>query len=133
MTTFLSICILMFPAVAQKNISKATAAIVAKMTKNNKYESQFTGFAGTPSPQYIHYQNLTKTATSEELTELLKHKNAVVRIYSFKALYETDRKIAAQHIPELLKDTTGFMTLQGCIAGMDNVKSFISRMLRHTD
>lgn len=132
-TTFLNVCTMVFPAIAQKNISKATATIAAEIAKNNKYESQFTGFAGTPSPQYTRYQNLQKTASREELVELLKHNNPVVRVYSFKALYETDRKLAARYSAGLLNDTIGFITLQGCIAGKDNVKSFVVRMLRNAD
>lgn len=130
---FLSVCIMTTSAIAQKQPGKAISGIVSEIAKNNKYESRFVGFAGTPSQQYSHYQDLRKTATKEELVELLNHKNAVVRIYGFKALYETDRETAEKYSAELLKDTADFMTLQGCIAGTETVKNYVRRMLRNAD
>ena len=117
----------------QQKISHSTKKLVYKISAVNKYESQFVGFAGTPSQQYLNFQHLRQSATQEELQELLRHKNAVVRIYSFKALYEKNRKAAEQHSRELLKDTARFMTLQGCIAGSDRVKNTVRRILRRAD
>ncbi len=119
--------------VAQKHLSDKTLTIVEKIEKNNTYESPFTGFAGTASSQYHNYQDLWKTPTEKELVELLHYKNAVVRVYSFKALYKKNKKLAEQHAAELLKDTTSFMTLQGCIAGSETVKNAVRRMLHPTD
>ena len=116
---------------AQRHLSRATAEIVNAIAINNKYESQFVGFAGSPSVQYQNYERLKNIATNDELVHLLKHKSAAVRIYSFKTLYEKDPGLAKKLSAQLLADTSEFMSLQGCIAGTEDVKSFVQRILRN--
>ena len=107
--------------------------ITSQIATNNKYESQYIGIAGASSKQYLLYQELKNNATKEELVSLLHHKNPVVRVYSYKALFEKDKNFARQKSKHLQQDTTRFMTLQGCIGGRATVQSFVTGMLHPTD
>ena len=107
--------------------------ITSQLATNNKYESQYIGIAGSESKQYLLYLQLKNNATKEELTALLHHKNPVVRVYVFKALFEKDKNLAKQKTKHLQHDTARFMTLQGCIGGMTTVQNFVTGMLHPTD
>lgn len=68
-------------------ISSQTKRIVADIQKGNTYETAFLP-EETESEQIETYNLLKATASDDELKQLTRHTNGVVRVYSFQALCE---------------------------------------------
>jgi hypothetical protein len=92
--------------------------IVREIAKSNVYEISTTvGYSGTPSQQAIRYQQLLKSATIAQLTELATtHKNAIVRLYAFCALVNKSRDVPQTVINQFRNDKTIIAVLNGDIA-----------------
>jgi hypothetical protein len=102
---------------------------VRQIAANNKYESQYVGFAGSYSEQYRNFDQLLRFATEQDLLLLVKNQNAVVRVYSFKALLCKNRRLATSMYEVLRSDETPVFTLEGCIGGQATVGSLINRFM----
>ncbi|MDR2868738.1 MAG: hypothetical protein LBV46_04270 [Bacteroidales bacterium] len=63
-------------------------SLVNKIAKYNVLESKHVGIAGMTTIQYENFIKLRDTATINELTDLLKHKNPVVKGYAGWALVD---------------------------------------------
>ncbi len=59
---------------------------VAQIAANGKFESEYVGFAGSPSQQFQAMQSLKRVSTAEELFLLTHHRIPVVRLYALIAL-----------------------------------------------
>lgn len=91
--------------------------IVREIAKSNVYEiSASVGYSGTPSKQNIRYLELVKSASIDQLTQLAtKNKNAVVRLYAFKALVNKLKDVPQQIIDQFRNDKTVIIVLKGDI------------------
>jgi hypothetical protein len=105
------------------------AVVVSQIAANNKYESQYVGFAGSYSQQHRNFERLIMFANDQDLLLLVRNKNAAVRVYSFKALMVKNRKLAASMYEVLRTDGTPVFTLEGCIGGEATVGSLIGRFM----
>lgn len=66
------------------------------------------------SEQESLYKELLSIATPEELTELsVNNKNAVVRLYAFRALMEKMKDAPGNVIQQFMKDTTPIKVVDG--------------------
>lgn len=78
-----------------KRIEKENVYVVTPMNSKNI------------SDQERNYVDLLKTASIEELTQLAaEHKNAVVRLYAFRALMESVKDAPRHIFEQFMNDTT---------------------------
>jgi hypothetical protein len=108
-------------AFAQTNISDSALSVVRQLATHNTFESEYVGFAGSPSRQFALMHKLQDIATDQELFSLTKHGNAVVRVYAFIALCRVHSKLADKAYQQLSKDQATVSTLTGCIGGRSTV------------
>jgi len=80
--------------------------IARQIAKANVYEAETAENSETKSPQNYRYQQLLKTASAEQLAELAKNKNPVVRLYAFKALVNTMKEVSTDMVESFRKDNT---------------------------
>lgn len=108
----------------QTKISRQTEQIVVKIEKVNQLMSSAAYYEGCRPAQYNNFTDLQKTATKDELLELLNHPNGVVRSYSFWALsYDT----TANLLPIIIKhlnDTASVTTQFGCLRSRERAGDF---------
>lgn len=87
-----------------KRIEKENVYVVTPLNMNSKIISA----------QELNYGDLLKTASIEELTQLAAdHKNAVVRLYAFRALMESVKDAPKNIFEQVLKDTTPIKVING--------------------
>ena len=102
------------PIYEPEKISKEVSEIVKQIAKGNIINSSMVGVAALKTPQYERFEQLIKIATTEELLELMEHKNPAVRGYTFWALakrhYENLEEVLITHI----KDKEVVATQSGC-------------------
>lgn len=105
--------------------------IVKEIAKANIYEATpVVGYAGTPSLQNKRYQQLLKSADISTLTRLAtNNRNAIVRLYAFKALVNVLKDIPVSIVEQFKNDSTVIVVLQGDIAREVPLKSIASGFL----
>jgi hypothetical protein len=104
-------------------LSPGTRAVIKKMIKYNRIDSEAVGYGAERTAQYDRFIKLTGRATTEELILLTNHKNPVIRGYAFWALarqnYADLYKIFSDHqhdsesVDVLMNCTGGEMPLIG--------------------
>jgi hypothetical protein len=99
--------------------------IVKAIAKSNVYDLSATNnSAHSNSPQNLRYEKLLNTATTEKLTELAtKNKNAVVRLYAYKALINKIKNIPKEMVDLFNNDTTVINTINGNTASQAPLNS----------
>ncbi len=103
---------------AQKMNNNSLKNAIKEIANLNIYETTCTvGYANITSSQYLRFNILTTFATNKELITLAwKHKNPVVRLYSFQALKKRHVEIPASLITKFKADENEVISLQGCLA-----------------
>jgi hypothetical protein len=80
--------------------------IARELAKANVYESENGDNSAAKSPQILRYRQLLVTASPQQLTELAKNKNPVVRLYAFKALVNSMKEVPSEIVESFRKDNT---------------------------
>lgn len=80
--------------------------IAREMAKANVYEAEKIENSAAESPQNFRYTQLLEKASAQQLTELAKNKNAVVRLYAFKAMVNTMKEVPADIVQSFRNDDT---------------------------
>ncbi|MDP4284258.1 MAG: hypothetical protein Q8891_07525 [Bacteroidota bacterium] len=110
-------------AFPRSTASNPVKKIVREIAKSNIYK--FTPSADNSDTRSVwdrRYEELRKSASVEELTQLAtKHKNAVVRLYAFRALVTRLKNIPGAIIDQIRNDSTVVSTLQNNKAGQSPV------------
>lgn len=91
--------------------------IVKEIAKSNIYDYITTaGIAGTLSKQNILFDELLKTADNEDLIKLAtKNKNAVVRLYAYRAIVQKFKEVPKDILDQFNNDTSPVNTMRGGI------------------
>ena len=107
-----------FNSFAQKKNTNTLSNTIKEIAAFNIYETTCTvGYAGDASSQYQRFILLTSLATTQQLIMLAtKHKNPVVRLYSFQALKKRNIDIPALLTDKFKCDQDEVISLQGCLA-----------------
>jgi hypothetical protein len=105
--------------------------IVKAIAKSNVYDLSTTNNIASPnSPQNLRYEQLLNIATAEKLTELAtKNKNAVVRLYAYKALINKVKSIPNEMVDQFNNDTTIINTINGSTVGQAPLNSIAKGFL----
>ncbi len=105
--------------------------IAKEIAKANVYEYPVNaGVAGTVSQQNIRYEELLKTATNDDLIRLAtKHKNAVVRLYAYRAIVQRLKEIPKDILEQFNNDTSIVITLRGNVSGKTSVNKIAESFL----
>ncbi|MEO5649177.1 MAG: hypothetical protein ABIR03_04540 [Ginsengibacter sp.] len=105
--------------------------IVKAIAKANVYELRAVNNIAKPATQQsLRFQDLLKVATVENLTKLAtKNKNAVVRLYAYKALINKLKDIPIDVVHQFNNDTTLVHTLEGDTAGQVPLNSIAKGLL----
>lgn len=103
--------------------------ILKQISVTNVYElSNTIGFAGTPSHQLILLDSLLDNSSIEFLlNNALHHKNAVVRLYCYKALLIKNVIIPPILSNQFCKDHTEVSAISNCIMETTTVKDFYKK------
>lgn len=103
-----------------RRIAKANVYVVVPLNSNDK----------SVSDQELNYQDLLKAASPEELSGLAAgDKNAVVRLYAFKALMETVKDAPKNIFEQFMNDTTPVKVINGSRSEMKPLNSISNGFL----
>lgn len=103
--------------------------IVKRIAKANVYTVTPTN-TKIVSDQELNYVDLLKIASIEELTQLAKdHKNAVVRLYAFRALMEMVKDAPKDIFEQFSKDSTPVRVVNGTSSEMKPLNSISNGFL----
>ena len=99
--------------------------VVNEIAFTNTYDvSNTVGFTGARSKQIERFNQLIALASDQQLLDLAaNHKNAVVRIYSFKALIHKKVIIPIELLQQFKNDAEKVTQLNGCLGTENTVKS----------
>jgi len=111
----------------QTVLNDSTQLVVQQIAANNKFESEYVGFAGSPSQQFALMKTLENVASDHELLLLTRNRSAAVRIYAFIALCRKNSALAGKAYQVLSKDGATITTLSGCIGGQGHVASIVKQ------
>lgn len=103
-----------FQAVGQQ-LRPEIKKLVEEIAEYNELESEHVGYAGMTTDQYRNFEKLRDKATIEELSQLLKHKNSVVKGYSSWALADRMYPKLADIFSEFLRTGESVTAQHGCI------------------
>lgn len=94
--------------------------IIKKLAKANVYDAtSFSANDRSISEQESLYKELLNTASAEQLTELAtNNKNAVVRLYAFRALMEKVKTAPQNVFNQFMNDTTPIRIFNGKLSEM---------------
>ena len=103
-----------------RRIAKANAYVVTSLNNNNK----------AVSDQELNYRDLLKVASPEELSDLAaSDKNAIVRLYAFKALMETEKDAPKNIFEQFMNDATLIKVINGSRSEMKPLNSISNGFL----
>lgn len=103
-----------------RRIAKANVYVVTTLNTNDK----------TVADQELNYRELLTTASPEELSDLAEgDKNAVVRLYAFKALMETIKDAPKNIFVQFMNDTTPVKVINGRTSEMKPLNSISNGFL----
>lgn len=98
--------------------------IVTEIAIGNSVESSKFGEGGSPSKQWEKYEQLKKSASTEQLIMLTDHKNEAVRCYAFRALTNKNSDKVYPILLNHLHDTSTVFTLTGGHRGREYVGDY---------
>jgi hypothetical protein len=98
--------------------------LIQSIIKYNVLDSDCIGVACAPSPQYLNFQKLKKMISREELLELSKHKNPVLRTYVQIELINENYDVSKILSYEISKNET-IDTQDGCLGNQDLTSEII--------
>lgn len=123
-------------AIGQEVRFNVLHTVVDEIASANVYETSYTvGYAGSLSNQYARYKQLLSLANDQQLIDLAtNHKNAVVRLYSLKALRHKKTLIPLNLLQKFQNDIEKVIQISGCLGGEVTVNSllFINIIREHT-
>ena len=127
--TFLIILTLLTFHLEAQDIRPKINSLAKKIAKYNQLESEHVGIAGETTVQYENFIELRDKATIDELLELLKHENSVVKGYSSWALADRMYPRLTDIIAYFLAKGDSAATQHGCIVSEEDLASeFYSRV-----
>lgn len=105
--------------------------IIRKLTKANVFDATPLRVKNTEvSEQESLYKALRNIATPDQLTELAgNNKNAVVRLYAFRALMEKVKDAPANLLGQFMNDTTPIKVINGTSSEMKPMNSISNGFL----
>ena len=110
-------------------ISEETNLIVKKIEKINVLIGSAVGYSGKKTEQYDNFEALKKTASKEELLQLTKHSNPVVRCYSFWALGNHKNFDLFSLVKDHIKDDALVKTQFGCLLSTEKAGDFFINLV----
>lgn len=113
----------------ESSISKRTNKAVKKIEQVNELMGSAVYSSGMRPKQWDNFEELKKTATTQELIELTNHPNGVVRSYSFWALTHTKNADLLSIVKNHLNDNELVDTQFGCIGGREMVGDFFIQVM----
>ncbi|MDQ3111604.1 MAG: hypothetical protein M3R17_17080 [Bacteroidota bacterium] len=105
--------------------------IITRLDSAKQLNEGRVGFAGAYTWEFACYEQLVAITTDNQLIYLLKHKNPIVRAYSFKALAARNNSLAERNLYILKNDTAKIRTLSGCLGMIEPVNSFASSCIKN--
>lgn len=112
-----------FPEIAKEtNID----SLISGMIKNDCVYERAVGFGGNYTKEYACFERLSEILNEKELFELVKHPNANVRLYAYKALTNYKSEYLEEAKALLNLDTSSVCTFSGCIKMTMKLKDIIN-------
>ncbi len=93
--------------------SHSSSDTVDALVASNRVESPYVGKIGTPSKQHNRFIDLRDNSTEEELLQLLKHENRVVKYYAFRALRENGNRELKTYYKQMADDQGMVQVING--------------------
>lgn len=99
-------------------------SLVTEIASVNEMHHQFVGFfSSQESEQYRRYLKLSSSSTTEELLQLTKHPNLVVRGYAGWGLIDRKYEKLDEVFKEFLAEKMEVVTFSGCLKTRDTIAS----------
>ena len=89
--------------------------LVTEISDYGGLTSEFIGYAGNQSPQYLRCMLLDSIATESELIFLTEHKSPVVRCAAFPSLCKKNVELSTQILYKHLFDNKIVLVQSGCV------------------
>ena len=109
--------------------SLAAQTAVYFIEQNGEVDSEFTGYGGRTTSQYLQFLKLSKYATTSDLVTLTNHKCAAVKAYAFMALISNKDRIVYDIFQKHALDTQSFILRSGCIGMTTRINDFFGSQL----
>jgi len=103
--------------------------LIKKIIDYNVFESDCIGIACAPSEQYNNFKKLKSIISSEELIQLSKHEQPVIRAYTSSELINLNKNPIELFIFEIDKDEK-VETQDGCIGDYEALSSIVYNAYR---
>lgn len=104
-----------------------------QMTIYNQVDGPAVGYAGDKTIQWQNYEKLTKLAYSDELRELTRDRNPVVRCYAFDALAARKDTGTFTLLLRHVQDTALVQTFRGCSKYKEMTGDYFIRSVKPYD
>jgi len=107
------------------NPEKTIRKVISEIARDNVVRGYATGYGGESSDQFKRFEYFLLNASTELLTALTDHKNAVVRCYAFWALCDRKANNCFDILKMHIKDTSPVEEMPiGCLVNGTTVNNF---------
>ncbi len=123
---------IIFPiSIFGQNIRPELEIIVKEIEKENVLNYKSVGIAGVVTNQYLNFETLKKTATNEELLQILKNKNTVVKGYASWALADKKYQKLSDILDEFISNNYQVENQNGCIVSINSLAEIFYQRINY--
>lgn len=119
------ILILFSSTLLGQEIRKEIYDLVQKIESVNILESEYVGYSGSTTDQYRYFDTLSKIATIDELLQLTKYKNPVIKGYASWALSNQKYPNLVAVFSEFLNTNEMAKSQDGCIVSDEKLSNLL--------
>lgn len=101
------------------SFAQTKVELINSIIKNNQLESNCIGIACSESTQFQNFQKLKNISSDDELHNLTKHSNAVLRTYAIFELIDSGKGNIPELFEQELNKNEEVTTFKGCIISSD--------------
>ena len=110
---------------AQSSHADSMKILTTTLRHQQMLTSQYIGFAAAPNAGWISGAWIATIATRKELTDLLKDRNPVVRVWAYKALLARNGAVSKKIAGRLLNDKKSVEVMAGCVVQQHHIRELL--------
>ena len=115
MTRTLTIFFILINGALYSQLSSKVSELVSKLSKVERADSKFVGYAGSESEIYKLYDSISKIATNREVEYLAFNGSPIVKYYFSKKLVESKSKKLTILFQDFIKKNDSVKVIEGCV------------------
>ncbi|AXT59289.1 hypothetical protein D1816_02640 [Aquimarina sp. AD10] len=105
--------------------SQTSTQLIDSIIKVNEFHTECTGPGCWKSKQYLNWEKLKSKLSTDEIVELSKHQNPVIRTYAATELIQTSKYPLSKILNFELTKPALIETLDGCLGDYESTSSVI--------